>query len=611
MTSRPPAAVPIAEAPPTEASGPRLAPARPVPLDRRRYLRVVRFLAGVFAHLVVWDVAVRRVWSPLARGSADRRWRGLARRYRALAVSQGGLLIKMGQFMSIRVDVLPAAVTTELSGLQDEVPPEPFEALRGVIEESFGAPLGDVFAGVETAPLGAASLAQVHRARLPDGRAVVVKVQRPRIARLVETDLAAFRFGVRLLRRLGWIRRRADLDRLYDEFARTTRAELDFVAEGHHAETFARLFAGDPTVDVPSVYWTHTRERVLTLAEVTGIKISDLPALEAAGVDRRAVASKLVDTYFQQVFVHNFVHADPHPGNLFVVPAAHAPGAPIDASTSFRLAFVDFGMVAVVPERVRAHLREVLIGLATRDPARIVRAYDGAGLFLPGADLRRIEQAQAVLFDRFWGVRMGALQQLALSEVRALMSEFADLLREMPFQLPADLLFVGRAVGILSGLATSLDPEFDLWAALAPFARQLAGGPAPDAEEDRTRHLPFIEGWQALEARLRALAGATGMLEAPAQALLAIPGGVERVLREAGTGQLTLRHELGPDLEGEVQRWRNLARNLAWSVVIAGVLVAGAIVRAAEGAGSVSNLMLVGGGLALVVLLLRRDSAHR
>jgi predicted unusual protein kinase regulating ubiquinone biosynthesis (AarF/ABC1/UbiB family) len=578
----------------------------PTRLDRRRYLRVVWFLTRLFAHLSWWDVVLRRLWPSLAERTADARWRGLARRYRALAVTQGGLLIKLGQFLSIRVDVLPRAIIAELAGLQDAVPPEPFTAVRAVIETAFGQSLGAVFATVDPEPLGAASLAQVHRAALPDGRRVVVKVQRPRIGTLVETDLAAFRFGVRLLKRLGWVRRRADMERLYDEFARTTRAELDFVAEGHNAETFARNYAGDPLVQIPAVFWTHTRERVLTLEEVVGIKVSDLDALAAAGVDPRAVARRLADAYFQQIFVHNFVHSDPHPGNLFVVPVP-APDAGASESTAFQLAFVDFGMVAVVPERVRAHLRDYLIGFATRDPARCVRAYAGAGVLLPGADLRRIEQAQAAVFDRFWGARMGDLQQLAMTEARALVGEFSDLLREMPFQLPADLLFIGRAFGILSGLATQLDPEFDVWAAMAPYARQLTAGDGKQAARAWHRpELPLEAQLRALETQVRALIGAATLLEVPARSLLTLPGGLERALTQATTGQLVVRVDLGDDLRADVNRLRGLVRTLIWAVAFGALALAGAIIRGAEGPSLLSTLMLGGAGVALVVVLLRR-----
>jgi predicted unusual protein kinase regulating ubiquinone biosynthesis (AarF/ABC1/UbiB family) len=569
------------------------------PLDRRRYLRVVLFLTGVFVHILWWDVFLRKVLPfDMAARSADRRWRHLAARYRRLAVDLGGLQIKLGQFLSARVDVLPRAVTSELAGLQDEVPAVGFEVVREVIEAAFGAPCDVVFESMDPVPVGAASLAQAHRARLPGGETVIVKVQRPRIGVLVETDLAAFHYGTRMLGRLKWVRRRADLEALSDEFARTSRKELDFEAEGRHAEAFAEQFAEDEDVLVPKVHWSHTRERVLTLEDVTGIKISDVQALQAAGVVPGDVARNVVNNYLRQIFVHNFVHVDPHPGNLFVHPRPARTARARGEGLPFRIAFVDFGMVAVVPERVRSHLRELIVGLATRDAGRIVRAYYDAGVLLPGADLVRIEQATATALDRFWGVRMGDFQELAASEAGAMLAEFGDILREMPFQMPSDLLFIGRAAGMLSGLATELDPDFNFWAEVTPFAKRLAAG---EGEPPKwTARLGPLEG------PIETLALLASSLEAPALSLLALPVGLQRVLSDASTGQLTLRYELAPEASRVARRQARALSGVSWAIVFAGLMIGGAILRAAEGPSTASSAILVAAAIALVVAVLRR-----
>jgi predicted unusual protein kinase regulating ubiquinone biosynthesis (AarF/ABC1/UbiB family) len=570
-----------------------------VRLDRRRYIRVMLFAWRVIGHLLWWDVLLRRFAPGVAARTAESRWRTIAARFRRLATSQGGVLIKLGQFLSIRVDVLPPCVTGELAGLQDEVEPEPFERIEAMVSAELDAGAPDLLATMEHRPVGAASLAQAHRARLATGEAVVVKVQRPGIETLVETDLAALRAVSRVLRRFGWVRRRVDLDLLVDEFARTTRAELDFLAEGRNTERFAEQFAAVDDVRVPRVHWSHSSARLLTLEDVSGIKITDVAGLEAAGLDASRVASRLVDLYFAQIFVHNFVHADPHPGNLFVRPR---PGARSDGA--FEIAFVDFGMVAVVPERVREHLREYLIGLATRDAARVVRAYDGAGILLPSADRRRLEQAQAAVMNRFWGVRIGDMQSLALTEGMALAREFGDLLRQMPFQLPADLLFVGRSVGMLSGLATTLDPDYDLWAAIAPYARQLAlgdGAAKRSAGEGR-----LADRWSELEAQARALLQAAAAFGAPARSILALPGELERLLTQAASGQLVLQHDLAPDLRRDVDRLARIARTLVWVLALSATLLAGSVIRLVEGPSLLSNALLAGAGLALLLALVRR-----
>ena len=439
----------------------------------------------IFLHVLWWDVLLNVPGLRRFRRPATARWQEIARRYRALASEMGGVLIKLGQFFSTRVDILPPEVTRELAGLQDEVPPEPFEAIARQIEEDFALPLSLVFAAISPDPIGAASLAQVHQARLLTGETVVVKVLRPGIDVLVETDLASARLALRLLKFFRRIRRRVDLDRLAAEITATTRSELDLVAEGKNAERFAQDFAGDGRVYIPKVYWERSARRTLTLENVGYIKMSDLPGIERAGIQRPEVARILYRIYMQQIFVHHFVHADPHPGNLFVRPLpleGEAPFAPAtrcrrlrpETERPFQVVFVDFGMVAVIPERLRGALREYAIGLGTRDAARVVHSYVAAGVLLPGADLRRLEEVHVALFERFWGVSLGNLRNVAFSEASYFFREYRDLLYEIPFQMQVDLLFASRAVGLLAGIATSLDTDFDPWAETLPFAQRLA-----------------------------------------------------------------------------------------------------------------------------------------
>jgi predicted unusual protein kinase regulating ubiquinone biosynthesis (AarF/ABC1/UbiB family) len=251
----------------------------------------------------------------------------------------GGVLIKVGQFLSARVDVLPPEFTAELEGLQDEVPAEDFQAVRKVAEAELGAPLSQRYETFDETPLAAASLGQVHRARLlpsaisaPNGvrdeacqtqpatAEVVVKIQRPDIEEIIATDLSALRTVGKWLDRYRPIRKRADVPALLAEFTRILYEEIDYLAEGRNAETFAANFADWPGVRVPQVIWTHTTRRVLTLENVWAIKITDYDAIARAGVKRAEVASRLLDTYLKQIFEDGFFHADPHPGNLFVQP---------------------------------------------------------------------------------------------------------------------------------------------------------------------------------------------------------------------------------------------------------------------------------------------------
>jgi predicted unusual protein kinase regulating ubiquinone biosynthesis (AarF/ABC1/UbiB family) len=566
------------------------APQQP-PLDRRRYRRVSWFFARAIGQFILWEVVLRRILGRRFVGrSSNRRWQRLAQRYRALAVELGGVLIKLGQFLSIRVDVLPQVVTHELAGLQDEVPAEGLADIQAVVEAEYGLPMTRVFGWFAPVPEAAASLAQVHRALLLTGDDVVVKVQRPRIEVIVETDLRAIETATRWLKRYPPIRRRVDMDKLYAEFSRTTRAELDFVAEGQNAERFAQNFADDPGVRIPKIYAESSTRRVLIMENVASIKITDFAAIKAAGIDRKEVARRLFDTYLKQVFVHNFVHADPHPGNLFVQPlraSLFPPPSPDQSPESqsrpFQITFVDFGMVATIPDRVREHLRDFLFGFAGRDATRVVRAYQGAGVLLPGADLARLEQMEAELLERYSGLTIRQAQEVAMNEWQSLATEYRDILYEMPFQIPTDLLFAGRAIAILFAMATSLDPDFDPWAAIEPFARQMA--------IDETRR-----DWRGL----------LGELERATRAVLSLPGQADRFFSRAMQGDLTVRTSWTPDATRTLRRVETAVNRLTAAVVFAALLLGAVAVYATQGGGPVSYTLLALAGVALFVTLTRR-----
>ena len=555
--------------------------------DRWRYLRVVSYFAGAFAHLIFWEIILRSILGQsFVERSASRRWQRLARRFRALAVGLGGVLIKLGQFLSVRVDVLPREVTAELAGLQDEVPPETLRDIQSVIETEFGQPTAQVFPWFAPKPEAAASLAQVHRARLLTGEEVVVKIQRPGIEEIVETDLRAIRTATRWLKRYRPVGRRVNLDRLYDEFSQTTRHELDFIAEAENAERFAANFADDPLVRIPRVYAQTSTRRVLIMENVASIKITDFAAIDKSGISRKEVARCLFDTYLKQVFFDNFVHADPHPGNLFVQPLPPIVSdlglvGPVQGRP-FRLTFVDFGMVATIPERVRPHFRDYLVGFVTRDTGRIVRAYQGAGVLLPGADVARLEQMQAEVLERYSGLSFKEAQQLAMSEWQDMAREYRDIIYEMPFQLPTDLLFVGRAIAILFGMATSLDPEFDPWKAVEPFARDLA------AEEIK-------RDWRDV----------LGELEKATRIALSLPGQADRFFSQAARGELAVRTAWSPETTRTLHRVETAINRLTRAVVFAALLLAAIVVYVTR-PGVVSYVLFALAAVAFLAMLIRR-----
>src|SRR4030043_1168355 len=341
---------------------------------RSRYRRIILFFARILVSIVFWDLFLPRIgFAKWSRNTRSERYRKIAGRFRSMAVQMGGVLIKVGQFLSARVGVLPEVVTTELAGLQDEVPSERFDDIQAVIETEFGTPLLDKYTEFDPTPLAAASLGQAILAKLrltneqaqkfdavdltSDGNQtidypVVVKIQRPGIEKIIATDLAAIRTVGGWIKRYPPINKRVNIPGLIAEFSRTLYEEIDYLAEGRNAETFAINFNDHSGVLVPKVIWSHTTKRVLTLQDVRGIKITDYDEITRAGINRADVAARLLDTYMKQIFEDGFFHADPHPGNLFVLPI----GSEEDSGKQWKLVFVDFGMVGKVPESARRGL---------------------------------------------------------------------------------------------------------------------------------------------------------------------------------------------------------------------------------------------------------------
>lgn len=446
-----------------------------------------RFFLTTALHLLWWDVVLQQPVLCRFRKPPLLRWQAIAHRYRLLAVDVGGILLKFGQFLSVRVDMLPAEVTDELSSMQDALSPEPLDAIVAQIEEEFACPIDQLFAEFADQPLGSASLAQVHRARLWSGEEVAVKVLRPGIRALIAADLQALQQAVRWLKYSPRIQKEYDLDGLIQEFSLGTHRELDLEVEGRSIERFSRQFADDPQVYIPHVFWDYTLPQTLTMEHVGYIKVTDLAALKAAGIERSEVASKLYNLYMHQFFVTNFVHADPHPGNIFVKPLPHRGEAargicefrpddpvPYHPQRSFQIVLVDFGMVTTVPHRLRDGLREYVIGVGTHDAQRVVEAYMMGGLLSPNVHLDRLMDAHQATFNRLGeGYFLGHLNQVQPEEASTMIREYRDLVYASPIQIPPDMIFVFRAMGVLAGVTTSLDPDFDVGAAIRPFVEDL------------------------------------------------------------------------------------------------------------------------------------------
>lgn len=552
---------------------------------RMRYWRIVLFFARVALTLIFWDIFLPRIGlRTLARNTRSQRYRQIAARFRALAIRLGGVMIKVGQFLSARLDVLPPEITDELAGLQDEVPPADFNSIRLLAETELGSPLDKVFASFEESPLAAASLGQVHRARLfqKDAEAVgydhvVVKILRPNIEQIVEVDMSAVRVAGGWLSHYRPVSDRANVPAIIEEFAAVTSEEMDYLSEGKNAETFATSFKDDGGVHVPRVVWSRTTRRVLTLEDVTAIKVTDYDAISAAGINRAEVADRLFGTYLKQIFEDGFFHADPHPGNLFVAPLNEKNE---NGSTKFQLTFIDFGMVGRMPDRLVEGLREAVISIGLQDAPRLMKAYQTLGVLLPSANIKLLEEASAQLFDRFWGMNMQELRSINHAEMMKFGLQFRELMFNMPFQLPENLLLLGRTLGILSGMCTGLNSEFNLWSQIAPYARKLTEG----------------DGGSIIDTFL----SEAGEL---LKTLVAIPGRTERVLTRVERGELNVQN---PMMNIQISHLERSLNRLTGGIIFLAFLLSGTILYDAHI--TLAQILLGGAGISLfyTLFLVRR-----
>jgi len=450
--------------------------------------------------------------------------------YRVTAIKLGVLMIKLGQFLSSRADILPQQALDVLAALQDEVPPAPFSHVVSVIETELGKPVEQLFSVLERKCTAAASLGQVHKGILAaTGEAVAVKVQRPNIDQLVRSDLSTLKFVIWVINRFVDTSEFIDLMGFYREFKRTVYEEIDYVTEAANAKRFKEMFKDDPTIYIPDVYDDYTSRRVLLLEWIDGIKINDYEALEAAGVNRLEVAERTVKTYFYQFFTAGFFHADPHPGNIFVLPQDkitaqvkakkdHHPNTPTKTFQTPVIAFVDFGMVGTLSKNLKKAMKDVFLGFVARDSHTLVEALAGLGFIGQNANMTAIERGMALMMERYFGMTLGEMRELDIPDVSR---EIEDLLYGQPFYIPAQFAFTGKAVGTLVGVATGLAPEFNFIDVATPYARNFLGLDAEGAG-------------QTVQEIFNQLLD-TG------RTLLALPRALDRVITKLETGQIEVR----------------------------------------------------------------------
>src|ERR671917_84162 len=422
-----------------------------------RYRQIAEVLTRHGLSFMVGVTGLAR-WIPFRHGAAGHERR--TERYstpehlRRALEELGPTFIKLGQLLSTRSDIVPATYLQELARLQDAAPAIPLPTVRTLIEQELGASPDDIFARFEGVPLACASIGQAHLATLHDGTEVVVKVRRPDIHALIETDLDILQNLANQASRRWTAAANYNLPGLVAEFSVSLRRELDYMTEGRNAERFATNFAESTDVHIPQVFWSTTTSRVLTLERIVGIKVDDLEGLDHARVDRRELATKATGVAVSMVFEHGFFHADPHPGNLFIEPSG-------------RIGLIDFGMVGEVDDALRHQLASVLAGLTGHDVERLAKALLDLSVVKRSVDREQFRNDLVLFMSLYRGRRLGEVN------VAKLASQLLALLRKHRLQLPQQVASRLRFFLMVEGMGVRLDPEFNLGEFLGPYARQL------------------------------------------------------------------------------------------------------------------------------------------
>jgi ubiquinone biosynthesis protein len=473
----------------------------------------------------------RRVRADQAVGRA-----GVPERLRRTLEELGATFVKLGQLLSGRADLLPRPYIEELAKLLDAAPPVPVEQIREVIEGELGAAVEAVFARFDDVPIASASIGQVHRATLPDGQEVVVKVQRPGIEATVEADLDLLLRQARFLEKRSETMRDYNLVAIAEELAHSLREELDYKIEGRNAERMRINLDADPRILVPHVYWDLTTRRVITLEYLDGIQFNEIDRLREAGYDLSSLARAALQAYLRQIFTDGFYQADPHPANLMAV--------------GDRIGIVDFGNAGYLTPGQKELLGDMFLQLLDQDAGGVARTVVKMGATRGRPSLEALERDLQRLLVRYWGV---SLEEIRVGEMLA--EVFTTAFRHKVY-LPGDLALLARTLITLEGTGLALDPEFVVVDAARPFAEQLV----------RERLSPLVAGRRAMRSMRQA-----------ADLAQALPRRVEDLWDQLEDGDITLGVDLRR-LEMIIVKVNSMVNRLAFSVLVAALIVGSALI---------------------------------
>lgn len=457
--------------------------------------------------------------------------RTVPERLRLVLEDLGPTFVKLGQLLSTRPDLLPPDYIAELSKLQDAAPPVATEAITEAIRAELGADPQEIFAEFDESPLASASIGQAHTAVLADGTEVVVKVRRPDAVRKVNEDLEILQNLADRAGRIWEPARTYNIHGLVQEFAQTLRAELDYLREARNAERFTANFAGRTDVSIPRVFRETTTSRVLTLERVSGIRINDVAALDAAGVDRPALARTGARLMLRMIFEHGFFHADPHPGNLFVQP---------DGS----ITLIDFGMVGDLEPELQDRFVDFLIAFTRRQPEELADALTDLSVTKGIGDRDQLRESLTSFVADY--------SDKPLSEVSFahLASELLGIVRQQRLQLPREVALIFKVLIMMEGIGVQLDPNYDLMGVLTPYVRRL---------------LKERLSLAAVSQRLLRASGDTGAL------MIEMPTRLRRILNRMDRSGIEV-HLRAAELEPLVARTERIGNRLVAGLIAAALI---------------------------------------